>query len=182
MPEGTEGTTDTKTTEPGSKSTESTSTAPASTADTAKGKAPEWDGDFNPERAARLVANLREDLAKRDADLKTLREQIGAKGDTEKSLQDRLAALESRAEKAERDLLVATAAKAHGIPEDLVSFLTAKTAEDLDAQAKALAAHVKAPADDVPGKPKPKLTPGHAPDNDTTGFDPHKVAEAIRRR
>lgn len=156
---------------------------PASSAPAADpGKAPKWDGEFDADRAARLVENLRADVKKRDDEIATLKAASERGAASSKSAEERLAALEARAEKAEHDLLVATAAKKHGIPDDLVGFLTAKAPEDLDTQAEALARYAKKPADDVPGKPKPALKPGAGADSAPEPFDAAKVAAAIRRR
>lgn len=142
----------------------------------ASGKAPNWDGDFDPARAARLVENLRaENAALKAATAK-------ANTDTGQSADDRIAALEARAAKAERNLLVAEAVKAHGIPDDLVEFLTADTAEALTKQAEALAKHAKKPADEVPGRPKPRLTPGTGSGSEAPAFDAKALAESLRRR
>jgi hypothetical protein len=142
---------------------------------TDSGKAPKWDGEFDAERAARLVENLREENNR----LKAAASKVDP---SSKSAEDRLAALEERAAKAERALLVASAAKKHGIPDDLVSFLSESTEEALDRQAEALAKYAKKPADDVPGKPRPALKPGTGSPDETASFDAAKVAAAIRRR
>lgn len=147
-----------------------------------KGKAPKFEGEFDAERAAKLVENLRADVAKRDADLKALKAQIEEKGGSEKTLQQRLDALESRAAEAERSLLVARVAKEQGVPDDLLEFLTGKDEAALKTQAERLAAHAKKqPADDVPRRPRPRLTPGHNGE-DEEKFDADAVAKAARRR
>lgn len=135
---------------------------------TPEGKARQWDGEFDPERAARLIENLR----KENAALKA------AKPD-EKSLQDRLAALEEALSKSERKALVAQAAKAHNLPDDLLEFISGDSEEDINRKAEALAKFAKAPAEEVPGRPKPRLKPGTGGD-DGEPFDPKAVAKAIK--
>lgn len=165
--------------------------APAPTGDPApaapptptdSGKAPTWDGDFDPSRAAKLVENLRDDVKKRDAEIAALKAATAKGASASKSAEERLAALESRAAQAERSLLVAQAAKKHGIPDDLVPFLSESSAEALDAQAEALAKYAKKPAEDVPGRPRPALKPGAGAPSDAEPFDPAKVAAAVRKR
>lgn len=147
-----------------------------------KSKAPTWNGDFDAERAARLVENLRADLKKKDADLADLKSKVGESGKTEKTLQERLDALESRAAKAERDLIVATAAKKHSIPDDLVDLLKGDTAEEIHKAAEALAKFAKKPAEEVRGRPRPALRNGTGTEATAEGFDPEKAAARIRRR
>ena len=174
MPEGTE---ETQT------PTEGAEGQTPTTPETPEGKAPEFEGEFDAERAKRLVANLRADLAKRDSAIADLRSKVEASSGSEKSLQERLAALEERNAKAERDLLVAKVVQEHSIPDDLVEFLTASDAEGLKAQAERLAAHAaKKPADDVPRKPKARLKPGQGEDQNADDFDPKAVAAKVRRR
>lgn len=148
---------------------------------TDEGKRPKWDGEFDADRAASLVANLRtekEDLATK---VKALEAQIAEKGGTEQTLQERLEAMEARLQNADRELLVSKIAKAHSIPEDLLDLLTGKDEASLTAQAERLAAYAKKPADDVAGKPKPKLTPGRGGDPEDD-FDAQAIAKAVRRR
>lgn len=156
-------------------------TAPAPTT---QDKAPKWDGDFDPDRAATLVAKLRQERDGFKTERDALAAKMGEKEDAEKSefqrLQERAEKAERALKEAETSLLRAKVAKEHSIPEDLVGFLTGETEEEMKARAESLSAFVKAPADDVQGKPKPALTPGHnAPPE--AEFDPEKVAAAARR-
>lgn len=151
-----------------------------------EGKSPGWDGDFDPDRAARLVTNLREESKKAKEELAELRKRLSEKEDAEKSEFQRL---QERAERAEQELnqtrsalLVAEVSKEYGVPADL---LTGSNREEIEARAKALAEWAgapKRPADDVPGKPKPKLVPGSGPANDGAPFDPNAAAARIRAR
>lgn len=145
------------------------------------GKAPKFTGEFDADRAARLVSNLREEKDGLAGKIKALEAEIAEKGGSEKTLQDRLDALEKRAADAERDLLVSKVAKEHHVPDDLLEFLSGKDEATLKTQAERLAAYAKKPADDVPGKPKPKLTPGHGGDEEAP-FDADAVAKSARRR
>lgn len=165
--------------------------APVETAspknDTAsESKGPGWDGDFDPERAARLVTNLRDESKKAKEELAELRKRLSEKEDAEKSEFQRL---QERAERAETELnqtrsalLVAEVSKEYGVPADL---LTGANREEIEARAKALAewaGAAKRPADDVPGKPKPKLVPGAGAVDEGSPFDPNAAAARIRAR
>lgn len=155
--------------------------------DTAEGKGPGWEGDFDPDRAARLVTNLREESKKAKDELAELRKKLTDKEDAEKSEFQRL---QERAERAETELnqtrsalLVAEVSKEYGVPADL---LTGSNREEIEARAKALAEWAgagKRPADDVPGRPKPKLVPGNgAATESSETFDPVATAAKIRAR
>lgn len=159
---------------------------PAPTAQ-ADDKSPGWEGDFDEDRAKRLVTNLREETKKTKDELAELRKKLHEKEDAEKSEYQRL---QERAERAESELnetrsalLVAEVSKEYGVPAEL---LTGKDREEIEAKAKALsewAGAAKRPADDVPGKPRPKLVSGTgAPDTDGEAFDPMATAKKIRER
>ncbi|GAA4981266.1 hypothetical protein [Actinopolymorpha pittospori] len=162
--------------------------APATETPTAEGSAPKWEGDFNPDRAARLVDNLRGDNAKLKETLGDLQKRLGEKEDAEKTELQRII---ERAEKAEREaaehrtaLTVAKAAREHGVPDELLGFLSGANEEEIQAKAKLLAEKLgtagKTP--ELPGKPKPKLVPGNGSDADPGDLDPHAIAERIRAR
>lgn len=150
------------------------------------GKTPGWEGEFDPDRAARLVNNLREESKKSKDELAELRKKLAEKEDAEKS---ELQRIQERAERAEAELnqtrsalLVAEVAKEYGVPADL---LTGSTREEIEVKAKALAewaGAAKRPADDVPGKPKPRLVPGVGGGSDGEAFDPAATAAKIRAR
>jgi polyhydroxyalkanoate synthesis regulator phasin len=150
-------------------------------------KSPGWEGEFNPDRAARLVSNLREESKKAKDELTELKSKLAEKEDAEKS---ELQRIQERAERAEAELnatrsalLIAEVAKEYGVPADLIS---GKDREEIEARAKALADWAgasKRPADDVPSRPKPKLVSGAgASGNDDEPFDPVATAAKIRAR
>ncbi len=162
---------------------------------------PPWGDNFDAARAWKLVQDLRgdkENLKKeRDearseaAEFRTAAEKSGE--DRDKALQ---AAVE-RAEKAERDLAI----RKHNLPEDVLKdfedYLTG-TPEEVDAKAARLAARL-APkpeegkegeeketgaeknGDEIPGKPKAALRPGHGGEEDAP-FDPAAIAAKARER
>jgi len=119
--------------------------------------APQWDGDFDPERAARLVANLRaENKAHKDAlaaaQAKIAEFETAQMSDREK-LEQRAATAETELTKALRMLAV----RDLGLDKELAQFITGTTAEEIEAQAKTLAARL-APATPEPPR-KPTLAP-----------------------
>lgn len=141
-----------------------------------------WEGDFDPERAARLVGSLRKELTDAKAKLRAREEADMTEAQK----------LTARAEAAERELAEArtanlrtTIAAKYGLPPDLAAFLTASDEAAMTAQAEVLAksAVPQAPPVEFPGRPVPRMTPGYAvhPDADN-GFDPQAVAQAARRR
>ena len=171
-----------------------------------KGKAPEFEGEFDAERAKRAIANLRAEVA-------TLKESVSAvtaerdefKAAAEKTGTERDSALKAaldRAEAAERSLAI----KKHNLPDDVVEefadYLTG-SAEEVDAKAAKLAARLAPKGDEgepktgtegdepkepegeeppaLPERPKPALTPGHGGEV-TPDFDPAKIAADARRR
>lgn len=153
----------------------------------AEGKSPGWEGDFDPDRAARLVNNLREESKKSKDELSELRKKLADKEDAEKSEFQRL---QDRAEKAETELnatrsalLVAEISKEFSVPAELLS---GANREEISAKAQALAewaAVAKRPSDDMPRKPKARLMQGHETgDAEGDAFDATATAAKIRER
>lgn len=147
-------------------------------------KSPAWEGEFDPERAARLVFNLRDESKKAREKLAELEKKLAEKEDAEKSefqrLQERAERAEAELAKTNSALLVAEVSKAYGVPADL---LTGSNREEIEARAKALAEWAQAPkrpADELPAKPKPRLIPGTGGDSGADDFDPTALAAKIR--
>ena len=151
-----------------------------------------FEGEFDAERAARLIENLRADLAKIKTERDEARTALQEKADAEKTeaqkLQDRLAAAEETAKKTGRALLIERATRKHSLPDDVVEFLTGDTEEEIEAKAQRLAAlgspkkdeSKEEPGSGLPEKPKADLVPGHGGDDAET-FDPDAIAAAARR-
>jgi len=145
-------------------------------------KVPKWDGEFDRERAERLIANLR-------AELDEVKGRLKNREDAEKSeLQraiERAEAAESRASELEIKTLVAEAVTAHKLPPHLAKYVTGKTAEEIAESAKSLAADFGVSADSDPDpqperRPKPRLVPGHTdPADAAPDFDPAALAARI---
>lgn len=160
-------------------------------------KKPAFEGEFDAERAARLIENLRSEIKDLKAEKATLATSLQEKEDAEKTesqrLSDRLAAAEKAAKDAQRALLVERAARKHNLPEDVVDFLIGDTEEEIEAKAERLARlgspkkdepnEEQKPEDDgLPGRPAPALKPGHGGDS-SAPFDPREIAkEALAGR
>lgn len=142
-----------------------TETAPAAE----RAPAVEWNGEFDPERAGRLVAALRRGLAEAKSALTAERE--------------RAAELEKVV--ASRDLADARAAAVtkHGVPASLAGYITGHSAEEIEASAAKVAADFRAAAQtapEMPELPKPRLTPGRAAnDAAESAYDPLELAQRI---
>jgi hypothetical protein len=146
-----------------------------------------WGDDFNAERAWKLIENLRADNAKSKARVTEFETAAQARADAEKSELERAVA---RAEAAEKSLADREAAgrrkdvlSKHGLTDDDAAYLAGISDDELDAKAEALAARLgltkKDAAEEIPGKPAPKLTPGHETGDAAGDFDPMAIAKAI---
>lgn len=152
-----------------------------------EGKMPGWEGDFDPDRAARLVNNLREESKKSKDELTDLRKKLADKEDAEKSefqrLQDRAVKAETELNETRSALLIAEIGKEFGVPAELLS---GANREEIAAKAKALAdwaAVTKRPSDDMPSKPKARLMQGFENgDKEGEAFDAQATIAKIRDR
>ena len=163
------------------------------TPDAPKAEAPPWGDDFDAEKAWRLIVNLRTDVSGLKTDRDDARTALQAREDAEKSESEKAVA---RAERAEADLkderrkgLVSAAALKHNLPDDVLEFLTGDDAEAIEAKAARLGAlggskvetEEKSGGEEIPGKPKAALRPGHGGE-ETPAFDPAAIAQAARER
>lgn len=161
-------------------------------------KAPEFEGEFDADRAKRLVANLRAEVAKLEGDLASVTTERDAlkaeadnkadegKSEAEKAAQ-RAAAAEKAAEEARRELWVERALRKHPEAADLADLIKGDDEDAVLAIAERLAKRGK-PADDedkgnepddLSRRPKPDLKPGHGGD-DPEPFDAAKIAAEAR--
>ena len=156
----------------------------------------DFDGEFDAERAKRKILALAKDKKEQQERAQALaaeRDALAAKVAAEeraKMTEAERQAAELAAAKAE---LAETRRKAalvtHGLPESALIFLTAETAEDIEAQASALAA-LHAPSTPAPTAPTPDLrttpTPDLSPSNGLQlpptdpPFDPAAIALKAR--
>lgn len=152
----------------------------------AEAKAPKWDGDFDPDRAAKLVANLRAEAEQARNELKQAKAVLDAQAEAEKTeLQKLQEARERDAQElleTRSQLLRMKVQREHNLPDELADFLTGDDEEAMKAKATRLAAFAKTPADDMPHRPNPALqpTPGHGGPSPEPEWDPDKAAAAIR--
>lgn len=169
---------------------------PDNAPDKAAGQAPSpppWGDDFDAEKAWRLIQNLRADNQTVKSKLAEYDKARQAEEDAKKSELQR--ALE-RAERAERALKEREAAdqraaalkaalKKHGLSDEDAELLEDVALDKLDERAQALAKRLNRDRQDVtetiPGKPAPKLTPGHEGPSKPT-FDPDAIAARVLRR
>lgn len=151
--------------------------------------APPWGDDFDAERAWKLVQNLRADNEKKTAKLHDFEKAAADKAEAEKTELERAIARAEKAEKSLADRDAAERRKAvldkHGLDETDAAFLLGVADDELDAKAEALATRLgvskKDAAEEIPGKPKPKLLPGHATGDAEPDFDPIALADSVRK-
>lgn len=149
--------------------------------------APTFEGEFDAEKAAALVANVR-------TENKALKDRLKAFEDAKKAADEaemteaqkamaRAEAAEARLAAIETESLRAKVAAAHNLPADAVAYLTGADEAAMTAQAEGLAKLTAPAAPELPGRPTARLVPGHSgsPDAEST-FDPAAVAKAARRR
>ncbi|BCJ41668.1 hypothetical protein GCM10010168_53340 [Actinoplanes ianthinogenes] len=146
-----------------------------STTPPSSGQAPQWEGDFDPERAARLVENLRRDLAEARAKAKTPASEVA-------ELKSQLDAIKGELTQSRLDAAKADAVATARIPAHLAAYVTGSTPDEIKASAEKVAADfgVSAEPDPIPGRPRPRLTPGHTTGDSAHSFDPAAVARAAR--
>lgn len=146
--------------------------------------APKWDGDFDPERAARLVENLRAEVAglktqNTEAQAKLTQYETAQLTEAEK-LSQRAATAEAELAKTRREVAVRDALEANGLPKDAARFLTGETAEEIAESAKAFAALAPAKSAEPADPPIPPTlpVPGHGSDPVGAGaqVDPSALA------
>lgn len=170
--------------------TPATAETDAPVTDAPKAETPPWGEDFDAARAWKLVENLRADSAKAKAKVAEYDKAAQERADAEKSEVERAIARAERAEKSLADREAAERRKSvlskHGLTDDDAVFLAGVSDDELDAKAQALAARLgvstKDAAEEIPGKPAPKLTPGHSAGDAPGAFDPAALADKIHRR
>jgi hypothetical protein len=164
-----------------------------------------FEGEFDAERASRLIENLREEVRTLKEERNTLKTAQQEREDAEKSeldrLKDRLAAAENETKEARRALFVSRAQAKHGLSdEEAEEFLSGLDDEEkILARAERLAG-LRGPGSqeengegendegdeggqmDLPSKPKPNLRPGSGGSGDSGEIDEDALVEAARER
>lgn len=107
--------------------------------------------------------------------------------EAEKTVAEKLADAQRRAQEAELKVLRYEVATAKGLPPKLARFLAGSSREELEEAAVELLEAIK-PADTGGspgtgnGRPRERLRPGAAPDAEPEETDPRKLAEQVPRR
>lgn len=148
----------------------------------------EWDGPFDPDRAAKaLDKKNREAKALRDrlkeleplaAKAKELEE--ASKSETER-LSEQLAAAKAEAEAAIREQQRYQVALNKGLDADLADLLTGNTVEELEKRADFLAERLAASQTPPPpgGRPRPRLVSGTQKDSEAEELSPAELANQV---
>ena len=137
--------------------------------------APKWDGDLDPERVARLVANVREEAKSyKDkahtlaSELEEARAKLAQYEEAQMSEAEKLA---KRAESAEkelatmrRELAVRDALTEYGLPKEAARFLSGETPEEIAEAAKAFAAIATTKPPETKALPSTLPVPGNGAD------------------
>lgn len=160
----------------------------------AKKKTPErkppWDSDedFDAQRAAKLIENLRDDLDKLKADRDELRSKVDEHEDATKSeqqkLEERATKAEARAAAAEQSAARLRVALNKGLTETQAKRLVGESEEDLEKDADELLSSFRSEEegdDDRPRRPRERLRPGAAPAAEPEKDDPASLAEPVSR-
>lgn len=136
---------------------------------------PTWEGEFDPERAARLVENLRAESKARQDALTAAQAKVAEFEQAQMSEQDKVAQRAQAAEAQLAETYRKLAMVSHKLPEAASEFLTATSPEDIEAQAKRLAETFPTPAAGSPSEPLPPTLP--IPGN---GSDPAATSQLSR--
>ena len=149
--------------------------------------APPWgsDEEFDPDKAWRLIQNLR----KEKDELKPLADKAKELEDAQKTEQERLTEKLSETEKRAVDAELKAArlevATEKGLPKSSVKFLTGTTPEELEESADELLSLLSASDEDrgpaVPSKPRERLRGGGNPTEEPEETDPRKLADGLPR-
>jgi predicted ribosome quality control (RQC) complex YloA/Tae2 family protein len=161
--------------------------------DAAAAKKP-WgdDKDFDPEKAWKLIQNVRSDVDKLKTERDTLATKVrehedATKSDTQK-LEERASNAESGLSTAQRETARLRIALKKNLTETQAKRLVGDTEEELEADADELLASFKDDEnDDGDGggerrTPKPRMRTGAAPSSEAEETDPEKLAEQVPRR
>lgn len=152
-----------------------------------KVETPPWgsDEDFDPARAWALIQGLRTDKTKTQAERDELAARVKAEEDAALSEQEKV---KRELEQTRQELAAQRRENAltkYELPESALVFLTAESAEDIEAQASALAGLTPKKEPEAPKAPaSARVTPA-LPNGQTDvpePFDPAAIARAARSR
>jgi hypothetical protein len=117
--------------------------APADAGAPPADSAPKWDGEFDAERAAKLIANLRDEAKGYKSQLSEVQTKLSQHEqaqmtELEKAVQ-RATSAETELSKVRREKAVSEALRDHGLPKSAARFISGETAEEITEAAKAFA-------------------------------------------
>lgn len=145
--------------------------------------APPWgsDDEFDPDKAWRLIQNLRKEKDELKPLAAKARQLEEAQKSEQEKLQERLTSLEQQHQQATVEAARLKVALSKGLTEVQARRLVGATLEELEADADDLLASFK--QDDPPPnrRPQEKLRPGASPDAEPEP-DPSKIADSILGR
>lgn len=145
--------------------------------------APPWgsDQEFNPEKAWRLIQNLRSEVGELKPKAQKLAELEDAQKSEQQRLQEQLEAAQAESVKAAVDAARYRAAMKHGLDDDDLDLL-GDDPEQIEVRAERLAARIAAatpdPAASPSRRPQERLRPGASPDADPEQ-SPKDIAAAL---
>lgn len=149
---------------------------------------PPWgsDDEFDPQRAWKLIQDVRSDADKRKAEAEELRQKVKKHEDASKSdqekLEERATTAEQRAVKAEKEAARFKVALKKGLTEVQARRLVGDSEEDLAKDADELLASFKGSEnEESQRRPRENLRPGAAPSSEPEENDPKKLAESVPR-
>ena len=144
---------------------------------------PPWgsDDEFDPDKAWKLIQNLRKEKEQLKPLAQKARELEEAQKSEQEKLQDQLRTLQQQNEQSATETARLTVALSKGLTEVQARRLVGSTVEELEADAEELLASFK--TDDPPPnrRPQEKLRPGASPDAEPEP-DPKKIADSILGR
>jgi hypothetical protein len=139
---------------------------------------PPWGSneEFDPEKAWKLLQNVRADAEKAKADREALAQKVqqhedATKSDTQK-LEEKATSAEQRASKAEQEAARLRVALKKGLTETQAKRLVGESEEELENDAEELLASFKSDDDGSQGsqrRPRERLRPGAAPSSEPDG-------------
>lgn len=155
---------------------------------------PPWgdDANFDPQRAWKLIQDVRSDLDKVKNERDTLRKEKADREEAEKTdeqkREDAKAAAEKTATEAQREAIRLRVALRKGLDETQSKRLVGETEEELEKDADDLVASFK--NEDEGGneggqeprrRPQERVRPGAVPSSEPEETDPKKLADAVPR-
>lgn len=149
---------------------------------------PPWgsDDEFNPEKAWKLIQNLRGDVEELKPKAAKLRELEDAEKTEAQRLKDQLEAEQASNATSKTEVAKLKAAIKHGLSEEDLELLSG-TPEEIEQRAERLAARLAGTSNEeeqeggTGRRPKERLRPGASPSTEPEETDPRKLAAGLPR-